>query len=521
MRAPVEAYGQFVLQPRPATTPEGWAERSSGRWSLSHHPALPVLDLVAPDGTPAGWLLGWVVSPSGRLLSGPVTLPGDDAAGFEAALASWGGRFAAVLLRPGVERLYLDAAGTLAAVYRPGTRRVASTVSMALFDEPDHPVFARPLDAFPAAAPNQYFPAGLTATPEISRLLPNHYLDLASWEAVRHHPREVPEQVADHEVGDLIDEIVDTLVRTIDAVFAAVPTVAMGLTAGRETRTLLACARPHLDRAELITFDYRRVGTDRFGRSDVFACTRLAPELTIPRHRLVVEDVDAATKAAYLWRIGYAAGHGKARDFDVLLRRHADLRGGWLTGFAGELGRALYWRPEDAGRTSLTVEELQARMRLQGHPEFTPWMAQWLAGVPAGDVALLVDLAMLELRVGGWASAHLYGTAPFALQVMPFAHRRAFDAMARLPVAFRHQERMNDEILRRTWPELAAFPFEGFTGPRLWLEQLRHALGSRRRTAAAPVPVAPAPAPVAPAPAADEVPAPVPDQPPVASRPAS
>jgi hypothetical protein len=42
----------------------------------------------------------------------------------------------------------------------------------------------------------------------------------------------------------------------------------------------------------------------------------------------------------------------------------------------------------------------------------------------------------------------------------PFNHRRIFDAMMRLPVEYRRKQRLADEVIRASWPELGILPYQ-------------------------------------------------------------
>lgn len=98
-------------------------------------------------------------------------------------LYTYGGRFACVLVAESIHRLYLDAGGTLACVYAINSRAAGSTSTLVLWNvRGQFPERETPLGALRS---NQFYPAGLTADPDIRRLLPNHYLDLQEWRAIR------------------------------------------------------------------------------------------------------------------------------------------------------------------------------------------------------------------------------------------------------------------------------------------------------------------------------------------------
>jgi hypothetical protein len=78
----------------------------------------------------------------------------------------------------------------------------------------------------------------------------------------------------------------------------------------------------------------------------------------------------------------------------------------------------------------------------------------------------------LEIKHGCWAAPHQYGTAPFSMNLMPFPHREIFDGVLSLPTEYRRRQRLAWDIISATWPELLEFPFNDYTGPRLWMHKM-------------------------------------------------
>src|ERR1700736_5462510 len=119
-----ELVGQFMLGRSQAPIQDCWSIRRSGSWVLASHPRLPIIDLVVPDASHLGWLLGYPIHPSGILLKSAFQVPVSplgplEPEQFENHLYTLGGRFAAVYLCPSRPRMYLDPCGSLAAVFCP------------------------------------------------------------------------------------------------------------------------------------------------------------------------------------------------------------------------------------------------------------------------------------------------------------------------------------------------------------------------------------------------------------------
>jgi hypothetical protein len=343
-------------------------------------------------------------------------------------------------------------------------------------DEPDHPLWSRPLGDFPDNEPNQYWPAGTTLDPGISRLLPNHYLDLVNWRAIRHYPKSTLEAILEKDVPDCIEKIVGLLRRNISAVLESTHRLYMPLTAGRDSRMLLACSRDWKDKVDYVTFDYSPWRPARTHRVDLYVSQRLAERFAL-RHQVlpISPNLPADTQLQYLQRIGFSGGAGKSWDFFWSCREHLDLSAAWLTGFAGEVGRTFYSMPTDNETHKMSSVELLNRMGLPSSDRLQEAMRTWRDNLPEVPLSTLLDFAYIEHRLGCWAAPHLYGAAPFSINLTPFSHREIFDIMLRLPFTYRRNEGLARDVILATWPELHDLPHNDYpglrrlVGPSSWL----------------------------------------------------
>jgi hypothetical protein len=389
----------------------------------------------------------------------PLAVPAANSPDLEDEIYRFGGRFAVLIIADDVRRIYLDPAGTLGVVYSAERRRVAATVSALVWDDSRHSIWSAGTGAFPDNKPNQYWPAGLTLDPGISRLLPGHALDLATWKATRHYPGETPRRAGTHEVPRLVREIASRLRDQIGCFANRTTPVYLPLTGGQDSRTILACSRPWAKQFEYVTFDYSPMRTERGDQVDLEVARYLADRFGL-RHRVipVPKTLEPGTGEAYLQRIGYAGGAGKAWDFFATCRRSLDLRGAWLTGFAGEVGRAFFWRPVDHDAPMETTVLLE-RMLQPATRQFVAAMDAWRQNLPDRSLPTLLDFAYLEHRVGCWAATHLYGAAAFAINLTPFCHRAIIDSMLQLPVEYARRQALAADIIGGAWPELLDVPF--------------------------------------------------------------
>lgn len=498
-------FGQFFIARSAPAAPDRWSRREHAGWHLAAHADLPVINLRARDGGALGWVIGHAVDTTGAFIRGDLRLPFDTPADFrsdvfERELYRHGGRYACAVLGPHVSRFYLDPGGTLATVYAPDRATVASTSSLIHFADAE--AYAARKNAEPLVPANHFYPAGLTADPEVHRLLPSHCLDLNTWGAERHWQIEPIARASRDEIEPLIGRIVDRMRDTLRAATAGQPAY-MGLTAGRDSRMVLAAARDVKERVGWVTFDY----PDAEKHADVHMARKIARRFGLEHEVVPLTKPCLAEQQRYLHHIGYAGSHGKARDFDGACATYLRRDRAWLTGFGGEVGRAFYWRESDQPGVRLTTDELLSRMKMP-RPDFRAPLDAWRrrTGV-AHDPFKLLDLMYLEQRLGCWASVHGYGTAPFVAQLTPFNHRDVFDAVLRLPPEYRSGQHFAEAIIRRAWPELLELPYQQLTGVRKLAERVKKKLihiqkrlmvGGRLKPPAAPLPATSGAAPTAP-----------------------
>ena len=203
-----------------------------------------IVSLVDQSGRSIGWLIGHAFQTPDGLLKGTATVPCTvSSASFPTAAERWlfdlAGRFAVAIVA-GISRFYVDAAASLGAVYSTKAAVVASTTGLIprRGDTTRHELVAL-LDI-----PNKdnWFPFGLTPRADIDRLMASHYLDLELWQPKRCWSCPSPGPADD--VPELVERIARRAETTIQLAAAWSP-LSINLTAGRDSRMLLACARIH------------------------------------------------------------------------------------------------------------------------------------------------------------------------------------------------------------------------------------------------------------------------------------
>ena len=441
--------GHFVLARHPPVEPSGWRKSSLNGWTLLHDPGLPVQEILdATVGTTVGWLLGHALDLD-RLLTheGGITQPSGRAP--DDWLYDFGGRFAAIFIRP-KPMVYPDAAASLPVLFDASLESAAS--SPFLLVSPGDGFPESPLvDSLAVQETGSWFTLAATPHDRASLLLPHHVLDLTEWKQRRAWP---PGRLQTGEPGELAETVADVLERTLAAATAhGRPNV--GFTAGGDSRSLLASARPILDRFRFFTVAH----TDELGKTDMRTAPGLARRLgldyrVIPLHPVSTTDVDR-----FMYLTGYLIGELRGRKSS---RAYAELGGTeiYVSGVGAEMARGIGWRRGDRPGTTLEPGDLLKRFLLAQDDELVGRAKEWLSRLPSGVDALdALTLFHVEMRVGGWGGPLTLGYPDaYSFTLYPYAHRRIVDAVLRLPWEYRGSGDLRREIIASRWPELLDVP---------------------------------------------------------------
>ena len=467
---------QFVLGTDPVDLPGGTRDALPSL-HLARVAPLPLIRVSDARGAPVGALLGMPVDyRAGTLVEERFETAdplGDDMDDFvERNIHALGGSFIFILDHPRGRRVYLDACGSLSAVYDPETRRVGATAPALLSPEEAADRFRRDLYDRLGVHREGWFPGGLTAHEGVSRLMPNFHLDLADFTVRRHWPGAPISEDPDPEAA--CERIMCSCEAIIGAVTGRGETFT-GLTAGNETRLLVAASGKTLDANTFVTVEV----TDP--PLDVDIAKLLARRFGL-RHRTLPLVISSEAEAAdWQARNGNCVGGAAMGSYMTVQALGSGIT--LIGGAAGEVGRGFFWRPGDTARTGITAEGLAARLGMPAAPEVIAAIAAWLPSVEGFDAFLKLDLAYLELRMGCWGFANSY-CSPHRHTVSPLVSRESFAAMLALPPSWRRMENGSNRMLRTCiasrWPELLEVPIGRYGDWRDTLALARRAVRDPR-----------------------------------------
>ena len=301
-RAPELLVGQFLLTTRPELVPRGWQSITHSRWLLAWSAPLTTTPFRDRSGRVLGWLVGHAVHPELGWVAALAGIPLEpaDQAGFDAVVNRLSGRFIAISLIQGTPSVFLDALGSMGAVFAPEEECAASTQSLI-------PVSAR--TAFDIDRilwtdipyGDGMYPVGLTSRHGVDRLLPNHVLHTCGWTQVRCWP--TGDMARDADPAEVAERMGRNMRRALNATARVMP-LDFALTAGWDTRLILSCAGDVLDGATFFTADL----DDLIGWRDVVVSRLIARRFGL-RHRVVPKRrAGAADLLAWAIRTGGEVG---------------------------------------------------------------------------------------------------------------------------------------------------------------------------------------------------------------------
>lgn len=441
-------YSQFVISKKPVAA--AYHALAVGGWRVGCGGGFTQTRILDGLGEPIGVFLGAVIDAASKTFKpASITLPwtkGSDRKSLEDCLYERAGSWIAIIATAGLQSIYLDACGSIPLVFSNDEFLAASSASALLDDSEYFDDLYEEAKSETWSRLDRYHTAGLTAHRSLNRLLPNHRLNLENWTVERIWPLAPLPSLG---IDQVISEIVDDARGSIDIAMRD-GSALMPLTAGNETRALLALARGREGQLTFFTGDFPGAVID------LGTARRLAQKFGL-RH--VVTAVRPRTSASIQdWRlrtghcIGGAIGHFQ-------MEREAIAQGEVeFSGAAGEVGRGFLWAAGDVAGDKLTSDVLLARLKLPQIDRFVAATDRWLDSVKQFDAFTVMDLAYIELKMACWAGPQATGTETTATQVWPFSSRRCFSAMMSAPPQVRLEQSLFMRIVQREWPELLQIP---------------------------------------------------------------
>lgn len=494
-----ELFKQWVVARDCAQLPAEWKHESLMGWTLAAHPAACVLPLVSSDERQLGWVMEPLVqmdARGARIARDAIRLSADhrsatierierelfgrdpqghpDGTGIE-------GMWIAVVVTPQGARVYPGPIHSV--VYDAAKRRVATSPNLLAPLERDRELSA----AFDPLASEAFFSFGLTAFRGVHRLLPNHYLDLATFEPVRHWPKSpLPARSAE----EAARAVVDHSRRIIAALAEDADEIHVPLSAGNDSRAILSLLRPMVGSGAARVTIHTTKGPTLDRRIDLQGARKVAAIAGLPleeRARIEPEAVPEHLVMRNFARIGEAkAGRAlyKPTSLGKEAAQPAETRRVVLAGMGAETARAGYWKGGLPDR--LDADEMLRIVGAPAIPQARQAACEWLESLPGflrANPAGILDLAHVEQRLGCWEANSRYLNARPDRVVSPMTSGFCIAAMLSIPEECRASGTFQQTMIAQAWPELLEVPINRGSGMLRIEQEVRRVLGPIKRGA--------------------------------------
>lgn len=459
--------GQFVLGPRPVEQLASWNHYAVGPGlHLSVHPALNVTQARGEGGSMT--LLGFILDPAAPELSdadivGGMALAARPGISPVELTERFGGRWLLIIEEPDDVRIFADPAGILQMFHTDAAASGAMWAAsepgilaeiLGLEISPEAREFMAS-DGYKTRDGEHYWPWNTTPYREIRRLSPNHELGVRTGAARRFWPDKGFTPSTPDEAAEVVSE---TLRGMIMAMHARCP-LAVTLTAGLDSRIVLAAARP-------IARDVLFVTSKKRGMEES------DPDLVIPRklvaklglqHRVIDSDCQVRPEFRELYFSSNVLCHEKWVYGAQAIHDALNLEKAAVGGHVAEVARRYYITIQSGleGEEAFTPELLARAIGMRSQTFAVSAMERWMDG--RGEVYNYDarDLLFWENELGSWlASSQQEFLLAWKELFAPFNCRRLLVAALSVDPGLRGgpDYPFFRSVIARLWPECLELP---------------------------------------------------------------
>lgn len=407
------------------------------------------------------WGLG--SGPGGGLYPGKGQLPQKAGAArfwnaVEAEIEGTAGRYVAIISDGRDTRIYFDPVCDMSTIYDPVNRVAASSLLLALhrpFERNRRMGHRGPLRL------KHNFALQQTGDQHAKRVMANHYLDLRNFCLVRHFPH--GDESFETGAADLEDSMAQIVARLGQIMAALLENhdCVVPVTGGNDSRNLLACAGPHLGKAEsLFTYHINKMsGFDcMLGQQigEVLGMEVEVIDVLAPAHAPRFEKHEMHRKR---WDIAYATGYnwpGTSPE-TVVAAELAPPGEILIRGNVMELMRANQYRPGDW--YSFSLEHALRKLRVAPQIDETqvaiwgPEYMMWMDTLPENARHRVYDFAFAELLLPNTMGGTLIAPTP-QFYMNAFSDRKMMSLAMSMDPKIRRKNRMNTLLVEMANPAL-------------------------------------------------------------------
>jgi len=462
MAPPAPHRSQFLLAPEIPGRFASWARIAiPGAGVLATHPDLPTA--TARRGDRSVTILGFLLDPNDprardQDIAEQIVARMDAPADAHALTAPYAGRFVLFASRGAQTQISHDAAGFRAvchgrrsdgALVAASEPRLAAELADARLDEAAQAFLESA--AFRKLWGRHWWPAPTTPYLGVHRLPPNFALDLQSGAALRHWPSSALDS---RPLGDTVKFAADTLRGILRAAAERFP-LTLFITAGWDSRLVLAACREVADRISCIAIDYPG-GEKRDVEVAIDLLRRLGVE-----HSVVHASREASADFLRVYQQHASLAHEPAAAIaEAVFPRLQGQRVG-MTGHLSEVLKGFYARPRFLN-APLSGETLAWMTSMAGSGYAEAAFARWAADLPSERFLDPIDLLYWEQNAGSQqATWMLEWDLVWRDCLVPLDCRALLEKLLGVPYRHRRIGELHRRLMVELWPEVLQLPLKG------------------------------------------------------------
>lgn len=450
---------QYVLSRDTVRSYPGWNKQYLAGWVLHHGTALRICPIKDICGEHVGFLLGHALTTKSDVVEDVFNLPVEcGALNFteiaDRCITELAGHYLVILLSGRCERIYCDPVSDIPLLYDAKTGVAASSMGLLL---------DRPLQLNSKFSIGNVLRGSQTLSLQhsldtgIKRGISNHYLDLSDFKLHRHWPSaDMNFDTSLQDIPEKVDELTERLGAHLAALVGHFDCI-LPITGGRDSRMLLSCGLPHIDKV-------RELSGYRFHnptRKDTRIARELLASMDLPFKQYFKKKASQTQMRDMRLKMGWSGTKGELAALAMIEEYPQDylvLRGNIM-----ELLRANQWRQDtiDAPfrlRHAIRRTGIAVRTNRKSTREWGPQYLKWYDSLPESAKKKAYDFGFIEFLLPNTLGAYINA---FHRNVMinPFNDRKIIEIAISMPTSLRKDDTIIRTILQRTNPFLLEFPF--------------------------------------------------------------
>lgn len=457
---------QFLMTPDSCAPLSHWQQARVGRYHLYAHPDVQLTTATSADGNVTVALVGYIIDPANPESSNADVLNviagfADSVAALSDYLCSVSGRFVLILSSPAETLLFHDPCGFRTVYYTKYQGQVFIGSQPSIFKQvlplTEGERFAFYMgSAYVKTRIEHWLPSGCSLYEEVQQLVPNHYLRLSTLEQVRYWPRR---RLFERPAFEVVAEAADLLPRIMLAAANRFK-LALPLTAGWDSRTILGASKNIADQIYFFTLQYRDLTPEA---NDIRIPAKLLRSLGLQHH---IIDCDIAVPDPF--REMYERNAVPAHMNDWGYMAYAMFTAippdrVCVKGNCSEIAKCFYYKygthpPVTAADQIIALVNGWSTIPFI-RKQVSVWYDQASAVAAEANVDIL-DLFYWEHRMGGWQAQGQLEWDIVQEAFTPANHRGLLELLLSTPAALRcaPDYRLYRMLLKALWPEVLRQP---------------------------------------------------------------